>query len=278
MVDRIASLELPVPKNTVPTTTSQTKKTEDGKNTKNNHQRPQQDISRDYKDMIVDRVRDIVVIAFKTVPGLDKVAISVFQPTVHRTMGHHYQRCILSVVVDRTTWGRIIHTNVTSENALANFDFRFRYDKSYEFQEVSPVTSPGDTRSANGSRVLHDMDPIEFEVLVKDLLTKMGFQTSMTKITGDGGIDIDAYNPEPIVGGKVVVQCKRYAGTIGSPVIRDLYGAMTSVRASKGILITTSDFSVEARRFAEDKPLELINGRQLVQLLNRHGFDTADVS
>ena len=111
---------------------------------------------------------------------------------------------------------------------------------------------------------------------MKDLLGKMGFQTRLTKASHDGGVDVEAYNPEPIVGGNVIVQCKRYSGTIASPIVRDLYGTVMSTRATKGILITTSDFSPDSRSFAADKPLELINGQQLAQLLQRYGYSVAE--
>ena len=85
-------------------------------------------------------------------------------------------------------------------------------------------------------------------------------------------IDIVAINPAPVVGGKLVVQCERQAGLVGVSVVRDLYGAVTHERATKGLLVSTSDFSADARRFAEGKPLELINGPQLAQLLEEHGL------
>jgi restriction system protein len=53
-------------------------------------------------------------------------------------------------------------------------------------------------------------------------------------------------------------------------MIRDLYGAMNHEGASKGVLITTSRFSLEAIKFAEGKPLELIDGQQLEELLRRY--------
>ena len=68
----------------------------------------------------------------------------------------------------------------------------------------------------------------------------------------------------------MIVQCKRYQGNIGSPVVRDLYGAVTDARATKGILITTSDFSPDAVRFAEGKPIDLINGRTVQHLLEQY--------
>ncbi|HJX50677.1 MAG TPA: restriction endonuclease [Candidatus Nanoarchaeia archaeon] len=122
---------------------------------------------------------------------------------------------------------------------------------------------------------LQSFDPIEFENIAKALLIKMGFNATTTKASGDGGIDIIAINEQPIIGGKYVIQCKRYAtgNNIGEPVVRELYGVMHAENANKGILITTSDFSRQAINFAQDKAIELINGNVLLALLNKHLAD-----
>ena len=98
---------------------------------------------------------------------------------------------------------------------------------------------------------------LEFENLCQQLLQKMGFETEMTKASGDGGIDIIARNYMPLLKGKYIIQCKRYTGSVGEPIIRDLYGVVMSERANKGILLTTGYFTRAALSFAEDKNLEL---------------------
>jgi len=127
---------------------------------------------------------------------------------------------------------------------------------------------------------LQSLTPIEFENLVKTLLQQMGFNAATTKASGDGGIDIIALSEQPIVSGKYVIQCKRYAigNNIGEPVIRELYGVMMHENANKGILVTTSDFTKAAMTFAQDKTVELINGNQLLHLLNKYlaNFDDVD--
>lgn len=119
---------------------------------------------------------------------------------------------------------------------------------------------------------LQSIGPIEFENLVTTLLIKMGFDAATTKASGDGGIDIIATNEQPIVGGKYVVQCKRYAtgNNIGEPIVRELFGVMMHENANKGILIATSEFTRQAVSFAQNKAIELINGNTLMQLLNQY--------
>jgi hypothetical protein len=115
---------------------------------------------------------------------------------------------------------------------------------------------------------------VQFEGLVLKLLASMGFEVRETKRTGDGGIDVIARSMQPIAGGLFVVQCKRHSTPIGEPVIRDLYGVLHHTGASKGILITNTKFSSQAIKFAEGKPLELIDGPTLQSLLAKHGLAT----
>ncbi len=111
---------------------------------------------------------------------------------------------------------------------------------------------------------------IEFERVCKRLLENMGFTVETTKASGDGGIDLIGYNTQPLLSGKYIIQCKRYAGSVGEPIIRDLYGVVTSERANKGILITTGHFTKSAISFAENKPIELIDGAQLKVLIEQY--------
>jgi hypothetical protein len=119
------------------------------------------------------------------------------------------------------------------------------------------------------SATVGDLDPIEFEAVVGGLLEKMGFHVQGSPRSGDGGVDLLAIDPTPITGGRLVVQCK-HTDVVGSPVIRDLYGAMQHHGASKGILVTSGRITVDAREWATGKPLELIDGDSLVVLIERY--------
>jgi restriction system protein len=79
-----------------------------------------------------------------------------------------------------------------------------------------------------------------------------------------------AFDPRPVLGGKVVVQAKRYKNTVGVSAVRDLFGTMHNEGASKGILVTTSGFGKAAYTFANEKPIELITGSNLLYLLHEH--------
>ena len=130
--------------------------------------------------------------------------------------------------------------------------------------------------SISNTNNINSLSGTEFEVVCKHLIEKMGFTAEMTKATGDGGIDIIAYNPQPLLSGKYIIQCKRYSGSVGEPIIRDLYGVVTSERANKGILMTTGTFTAPAIRFAEGKPLELIDGSKFLELLGKKDDISSD--
>ena len=119
---------------------------------------------------------------------------------------------------------------------------------------------------------LSKLSGVEFERVVSTVLQQMGFRCEMTKASGDGGIDIIATLDQPLTGGRYLIQCKRFAPDtpVGAPIVREFYGALTAdPEALKGILITTSDFTSQAREFASGLRVELIDGGQLKRLMSR---------
>lgn len=113
---------------------------------------------------------------------------------------------------------------------------------------------------------------LDFERQVHALLKKMGFEAEVTRASGDGGIDIIAHSRDHITGGKYIIQCKDWSKPVGEPPVRDLYGVVTAENANKGILITTSTFTAPALKFAEGKPLELIDGTKFSILLKQYNL------
>src|SRR5208283_3780959 len=118
---------------------------------------------------------------------------------------------------------------------------------------------------------LMDLTPAGFEALVGNLFTRMGLETKLTRTNRDGGVDAIAYDIRPILGGKVVIQAKRWSHTVGVSAVRDLYGTMMNEGANKGILVTTSSYGPDAYDFCKDKPVELIDGSGLLYHLEQVG-------
>ncbi|MEA2500144.1 MAG: restriction system protein [Actinomycetota bacterium] len=117
---------------------------------------------------------------------------------------------------------------------------------------------------------LMELSPGDFENLITNLFAKMGLETRLTQASRDGGVDCVAFDPRPIFGGKVVIQAKRYKGTVGVSAVRDLFGTVHNEGASKGILVTTSGYGSASFEFANGKPLELLDGTNLLYLLAEH--------
>ncbi|MBE9175899.1 restriction endonuclease [Synechocystis salina LEGE 06155] len=122
-------------------------------------------------------------------------------------------------------------------------------------------------------QILRNLSPSGFEHLCKQFLREAGFQeVEVTGKTGDGGIDGKGIlQINPLLSIPVLFQCKRYAGSVGAPQIRDFRGAMMG-RADKGILITTGSFTKEAEREAiRDgvSPIELVDSNKLIKMFEQ---------
>lgn len=117
---------------------------------------------------------------------------------------------------------------------------------------------------------IRDLPPAGFERLCQRLLRESGFeQVAVTGRSGDGGIDGDGLLlVNKFVSFRVLFQCKRYQGSVGSSAIRDFRGAMMG-RADKGIILTTGSFTPDARREAHRDgapPIELVDSERLIDL------------
>lgn len=122
---------------------------------------------------------------------------------------------------------------------------------------------------------IHEMDPFQFEYLVAELLTKIGYENvNVTKRSGDKGIDVVA---NLTVGGltnvKTVIQAKRYkkGNNISGKYITQLRGSAEVDQ--RGLIITTSDFTKDAvnESKAQNKmPVSLVNGKRLIELLFKY--------
>ena len=122
------------------------------------------------------------------------------------------------------------------------------------------------------SEILKTMDPFAFERLSMLLLRECGFtQVSVTKKTGDGGIDGSGkLRINGIFSFKVAFQCKRYSNSVSAGDIRDFRGSLTA-DAEKGVFITTGTFTSGARKEAADPAktpsIDLMDGDEFIDKL-----------
>lgn len=112
---------------------------------------------------------------------------------------------------------------------------------------------------------LRGMNPKEFEEYIADLFSKLGYKTEVVGGGYDRGVDVIASKD----GLKHYIQCKKYiTSVVGVNEVRDFYGAVADHLAqAKGYFISTNKFTLEAEKFAEDKPIELIDGQRLIEYI-----------
>lgn len=131
------------------------------------------------------------------------------------------------------------------------------------------------TETLDASSNLAAMDWEDFEHLIRQLFEEVfsagGGEVKITQASRDGGVDAIVFDPDPIRGGKIVIQAKRYTNTVSVSAVRDLFGTIHNEGANKGILVTTADYGSDAHEFAKGKPITLISGSQLLFLLAQHG-------
>ncbi|CAH0221679.1 Mrr restriction system protein [Pseudomonas sp. Bi123] len=122
---------------------------------------------------------------------------------------------------------------------------------------------------------LLQVTPNRFEVIVLDVLHRLGYGASRNDLqrvggSGDAGIDgiisLDKLGLE-----KVYVQAKRWQNTVGRPELQAFYGALAGQKAKRGVFITTSGFTAHAIDFAKSvEGIVLVDGNRLVNLMMDH--------
>ena len=165
-------------------------------------------------------------------------------------------------------------------------EFRTKKDHGESESETTESTAtPEETLETACQRIRRDLaaelldrvkksSPAFFEELVVALLLKMGYGGSRHdagKALGRSGDEgLDGVIHEDRLGLDVIyLQAKRWEGTVGRPEIQKFVGALHGRRARKGVFLTTSAFSDEARQYATsiDSKVALIDGVQLAELM-----------
>lgn len=211
----------------------------------------------------------------------DAIAFNGFVHTVDRATGNDIRPYLISLRVTRERFSEIDLSRVDKRVCLRNLGAQLS-QRPDEVQPIKPLVDFNmvDRRFVEQSDILADLEsrpnlmelnPFEFENLVGNLFRQLGLETKLTRSSRDGGVDVVAFDLRPVLGGKVVIQAKRYKNTVGVSAVRDLFGTMMNEGANKGILVTTSGYGPDAFDFAKDKPIELIDGGQLLYLLDQCG-------
>jgi restriction system protein len=211
---------------------------------------------------------------------VDNATVNCIDWMVNPATGRGEEVCVLSVTVARSHFVDLNLALVDPVECVRSMHGRIT-DRPGHYAPVRSWARPDElngTVTTSDDMPLMRMDPFEFEQLITTLLRRMGLRAETTKRSHDNGIDCEAFAEGPVVGGKVIVQVKRYSRTVDPSVVRDLFGSVHATGAMKGVLITTSGFGPESHQFVEGKPLELIDGSQLDRLLRQHQLASAAVS
>ncbi len=245
-------------------------------------------IKKKYESVIYQTVLQILNYIFTLSSGydtIDSVTVNGKVRTVDKASGKDIEPYILSLNVAR---GKFDDVNISSVDPKTWFKSS-KGVSAASLANVTPIApilvmSKEDKRFIEGYGVVDQIDDSvnlaaidwqDFENLIRELFAEEfssnGGEVKITQASRDGGVDAVAFDPDPIRGGKIVIQAKRYTNVVGVSAVRDLYGTVLNEGATKGILVTTSNFGNDAYSFAQGKPLTLLNGANLLHLLDKHG-------
>jgi restriction system protein len=216
---------------------------------------------------------------------LDSIVFNGFVDTIDKATGQAVKPCIMSIQVSRLEFEPIRLDQVDPKACFK----KLKGVSAAKLQALAPVAPVAqinreDKRFVESYTVAGDLDDSvnlasmdweDFEHLIRELFArefeKAGGEVKVTQASRDGGVDAVAFDPDPIRGGKIVIQAKRYTNVVGVSAVRDLFGTVMNEGAIKGILVTTSHYGADAYEFAKGKPLTLLDGGNLLHLLARHG-------
>jgi len=219
------------------------------------------------------------------IDALEAVNFNGIVTAVDRSTGKAVTSCVLSIRASRAEFTQINLDQVDPKACFKSLK-GVGSSKLHGLAPVAPIMQlrKEDARFVSSYDVASTLDESfnlaamgweDFEHLIRELFEQEfsvnGGEVKVTQASRDGGVDAVAFDPDPIRGGKIVIQAKRYTNTVGVSAVRDLYGTVLNEGATKGILVTTSDYGPDSYAFAAGKPLVLLSGANLLHMLQKHG-------
>lgn len=217
--------------------------------------------------------------------AIEAISFNGWVDAINKATGKRENNCILSILAKKSEFMEIDLKHVEPKTCFKTLK-GVSSSKLIGLTAIQPILqiNKNDKRFTNHYEVantidsttnLASMDWEDFEHLIREVFAQEfssnGGEVRVTQASRDGGVDAIAFDPDPIRGGKIVIQAKRYTNTVGLSAVRDLYGTVMNEGATKGILVTTADYGPDAYEFVKGKPLTLLNGSNLLHLLEKHG-------
>lgn len=244
-----------------------------------------------YEDILYQLCLSTIYKVFRSV-YINDVKLVIFNgwiSGVDPKTGNDFRSCIMSCQVQREEFENINFERIDPKEC-------FRYFKGLSagpLSQLAPVIPIMDIKRSdsrfiesrevlaeiNSTTNLATMDWADFEHLVRELFSevfsKEDCEVNVTQASRDGGVDAIAFDPDPIRGGKFVIQAKRYNNVVPVSAVRDLFGTMIAEGATKGILVTTSYYGNDSREFAKGRPITLIDGANLIYMFQEYGHNVS---
>lgn len=250
--------------------------------------RPQSQINNLYDSLIYQISLRTIHELFEAdqADALDLITFNGWVDFINKSNGKQEHSCIVSLQTRKEEFEDINLALVDPKQCFKSLK-GVGSSKLYGLAPVKPILiiEKNDSRirdsydvadTIDDSMNLAEMDWEDFEHLVRELFAKEfsvnGGEVHVTQASRDGGVDAIAFDPDPIRGGKIVIQAKRYSNTVGVSAVRDLFGTIVNEGANKGILVTTANYGPDAYEFAKSKPITLMSGANLLHLLSKHGY------
>ncbi|MEM5276387.1 restriction endonuclease [Cupriavidus taiwanensis] len=181
---------------------------------------------------------------------------AVAEMPVNAAPGQMGQMIVSQMVKTLSTYGQYIGPLILLAGALASWLGR---RKRQDLVRGVAASRSGDA--------LRQMTWRDFEQLVGEVFRMRGYAVAETGGSGaDGGIDLRLRKGNELA----LVQCKQWrAYKIPVTVVRELYGVMAAQGAAQGYVVTSGQFTADARAFASGRNIELIDGEALIALVKR---------
>ena len=180
--------------------------------------------------------------------AIDAISFNGWVKAINKATGKMENNCIISIQVGKSDFLKIDLANVDPKICFKSLK-GVAGSKLSALTPIQPILqiSRTDKRFVEGYSVVEQIDNStnlaamsweDFEHLIRELFEKEfqsnGGEVKVTQASRDGGVDAIAFDPDPIRGGKIVIQAKRYTNTVGVSAVRDLYGTVVPLYDDAG--------------------------------------------